>query len=65
MLKLYYVEERNKIFLGEVATNHSMSVEDVINLLDLDLEDIFLKQKGWDDYDYNCLTLINEQEEKK
>lgn len=51
-MKLYY----NDLLLGEVLTNHSMSIEDMIYILDLDLDE-WAQAQGWEDWDYEALRL--------
>ncbi|MCL1696286.1 hypothetical protein [Lysinibacillus sp. BPa_S21] len=53
-MKLVYVHDENNVeVLTEVVTNHSMSVEDILDLTDFDLN-------AWadgEDYDYNALQV--------
>lgn len=51
-MKLYY----NDILLGEVLTNHSISIEDMVNILDLNLDE-WAQAQGWNDYDYEALRI--------
>ena len=55
-MKLVYDESGERIVLGEVLTNHSMSIEDVIDLLEIDMEQ-FAYDRGWDDWNYEALKL--------
>ena len=55
-MKLVYDENGERIVLGEVLTNHSMSVEDVIDLLEIDM-DQFAYDRGWDGWNYEALKL--------
>ena len=55
-MKLVYVANGERIVLGEVLTNHSMSIEDVIDLLEIDMEQ-FAYDRGWDDWNYEALKL--------
>lgn len=55
-MKLVYAESGERIVLGEVLTNHSMSIEDVIDLLEIDMEQ-FAYDRGWDDWNYEALKL--------
>lgn len=55
-MKLLYEENGERIVLGEVLTNHSMSIEDVIELLEIDM-DQFAHDRGWDDWNYESLKL--------
>lgn len=57
MMKLVYVHADNdQEVLGEVMTSHSISVEDALELLNIDMED-YSQQQGWEDYDYNALRV--------
>lgn len=57
MMKLVYVHaENDQEVLGEVMTSHSISVEDALELLNIDMED-YSQQQGWEDYDYNALRV--------
>lgn len=51
-MKLFY----GNMLLGEVITNHSMSIEDAIELLDINMDDV-AKENGWDDWDYEELRM--------
>lgn len=56
-MKLVYVHADNdQEVLGEVMTSHSISVEDALELLNIDMED-YSQQQGWEDYDYNALRV--------
>lgn len=50
--KLYY----DNIFLGEVFTNHSMSIEDMLKILDIDMN-TYAVTHGWDDWEYESLRM--------
>ncbi|GEM_PF-3288225 len=53
-MKLVYVHSENNVeVLTEIVSNHSMSVEDLLNLTEFDLD-------AWadgEDYDYNSLKV--------
>lgn len=51
-MKLMYDE----IVLGEILTNHSMSIEDAIELLEIDM-DLYAEEQGWDDWEYESLRM--------
>lgn len=55
MYKLFYGE----ILLAEVMANHSMSIEDIIESQDIDMDE-FARQQGWDDWDYEELRIVIE-----
>jgi hypothetical protein len=50
MVKLFY----DDILLGEVLTNHSMSIEDILNILNIDM-DKYASEQGWDDWNFESL----------
>lgn len=51
-MKLLY----DQIVLGEILTNKSMSIEDAIELLEIDM-DLYAQEQGWDNWDYECLSI--------
>lgn len=51
-MKLYY----DTILLGEIMTNHSMTVDEALDCLGIDMDEYAL-EKGWDDWDYEELRL--------
>lgn len=56
-IQLMYVHETNeKEVLGEILTNKSLSVEDALDILEINMEE-YTQQQGWDDYDPNALEL--------
>lgn len=52
MKLVYNHSEENVEVLAEVTTNHSMSVEDIIKLVDINLDEVL-----GEDYDYNALAV--------
>ena len=55
-MKLYYNDNGNKILLTEVMTNHSMSIDDALNLAGIDM-DKWAEDQGWDNWDYGALEM--------
>ena len=51
-MKLFYED----LLIGEVVTNHSMSIEDIFELLGIDM-DMIAEENGWDDWDYEKLRV--------
>lgn len=52
-------QERNdnmRLFLLEIITNQSMTVDEALNCLGINMDE-FASTKGWDDWDYECLRL--------
>ena len=60
MTKLFYIDTEVVAYLGEVMTNHSMTVEETLNSLDLDLNDVAkIVDCDVDELDYNALKLTD------
>ncbi|HIX42795.1 MAG TPA: hypothetical protein H9983_05925 [Candidatus Kurthia intestinigallinarum] len=51
-MKVIYNDCDEKIVLGEIMTNHSLSVFEAIDILGIDLEE-WRESLGWEDYDLN------------
>lgn len=51
-MKVIYNDCGEKIVLGEIMTNHSLSVFEAIDILGIDLEE-WRESLGWEDYDLN------------
>lgn len=49
---LYY----DTILLGVIFTNQSLTVDEALNCLGINMDEFAYKQ-GWDDWDYECLRL--------
>jgi len=54
-MKVIYNDCDEKIVLGEIMTNHSLSVFEAIDILGIDLEE-WRESLGWEDYDPNCFA---------
>ena len=52
-MKVIYNDCDEKIVLGEIMTNHSLSVFEAIDILGIDLEE-WRESLGWEAYDSNC-----------
>lgn len=52
MAKLYYED----ILVEDIVTNRSMSVDEVLEIIDFD-EEKFISDNGFDDIDYNDFRL--------
>lgn len=52
MLKLMYKE----LVIGTVVANHSMSIDDVLELLEIDMDE-FARKNGFDDWDFDDLQI--------
>lgn len=55
-MKLFYEENGLKILVGEVITNHSMSVDDMLSTLDVNMDD-FADKQGWDGWNFEALKM--------
>ena len=55
-MKLYYNNNGDKIPITEVITNHSMSIDDALDLAGIDM-DKWAEDQGWDDWDYEALEM--------
>lgn len=53
---LSYKEDEEKIELGRILVNHSISVDEAINILDINLDEV-ATINGWDDWKYESLKL--------
>ena len=51
-MKLYYDE----ILLGTIMTNHSMTVDEALDCLGIDM-DKFAAEQDWDDWDWFALRM--------
>lgn len=55
---LVYAEYDVFEILGGILTNQSMSVDDALDLLGVDM-DAFAEEQGWDGWNYEALDLID------
>jgi len=53
-MKLYYNDNGNRILVVEVLTNHSMSIDDMLEYVDMDE---WAAEQGMEDWDYEALEL--------
>lgn len=51
-MKLYY----ETILLGEIMTNQSLTVDEALNCLDINMNE-FASKHGWEDWDWELLRL--------
>lgn len=58
-VKLYYLDTDANIYLGEVITNKSMTVKEILGLLGTDMNKV-AEEQGWDGWDFNALTTETE-----
>ena len=51
-MKLFYGD----LLLGEVITNHSMTVDEALEILGIDMDNV-AQENGWDDWDFEELHM--------
>lgn len=56
MIYLYYKSDDGDIKMGGVMTNHSVSIWDVLNILNIDMDE-YARAQGWDDWNPEELCL--------
>lgn len=56
-MKVCYRYENVDELVCEVTTNHSMMVDEALDLCDVDM-DKFASDKGWEDWDPNALVAV-------
>lgn len=47
--------------LGRILTNHGLTIDEALNLLDIDM-DKYAEEQGWEGWDYEQLSLELEEE---
>lgn len=57
-MMLVYADGSTFEIIGGILANHSMSVDDAIDLLGIDM-DAWADGQGWEDWDYEALQLID------
>lgn len=55
---LVYADEISFDILGGILTNHSMSVDDALRQLSIDM-DTYADEQCWDGWDYEALDLVD------
>lgn len=61
-LVLIYEDENGIEIIGEITTNHNITVAEALDLIGVDMKE-WAEEMGWEDYDYNCLELRTSKEE--
>lgn len=59
MLKLIYKDETGSYQIAAVVTNHSMSINDILQLSGVDMNQ-WADDQGWDGWDWDNLEIIAE-----
>lgn len=59
-LYLYYIENEELELICSTLTNHSMSIEDMLELNEIDMDE-YAKSQGWDDWNYESLYLTTDE----
>ena len=49
-MKLFYED----MLLGEITTNQSLTADEVLNILDIDMDNV-AEENGWDDWNWEQL----------
>lgn len=55
---LIYRDNYTFEIIGRVFTNHSISIDEALELLDTDMDE-WTKEKKWDSWDYDALELVD------
>lgn len=56
-MKLVYVHSESDVeVIAEIVSNHSISVEEAIELSGVNM-DVYAEEQGWESYDYNALKV--------
>lgn len=55
---LVYCEGGEFEILGGIFTNHSMTVDEALEILDIDMDDL-VEGLGWDGWDVDALRLVD------
>ena len=55
---LVYADDYTFEVLGGVVTNQSLTIDSMIELIGIDMDE-YAAWKGWDDWDYDSLIMIN------
>lgn len=55
---LVYADSDVFEIIGGVLTNHSMSVDDALEVIDVDM-DAWAEKQGWDGWDWDALALVD------
>lgn len=55
---LVYADDYVFEIIGGVLTNHSMSVDDILDLLDIDMDE-YAEENDWDGWDFGALKMLD------
>lgn len=55
---LVYADDNVFEIIGGILTNHSMSVDDALDLLDVDM-DAWAEAQGWEGWNWEALALLD------
>ena len=56
MLEIRYEDEYGSVKIGEILTNRSMTTDEALDLLEIDLQE-WAHDQGWEAADPNCVVL--------
>lgn len=55
---LVYADDNTFEIIGDILTNHGMSTDGALDLLDVDM-DVWADDQGWDGWDWEALQLVD------
>jgi len=56
-MKLVYIHSESDVeIVAELTVNHSISIEQALELAEVDM-DLYAEEQGWDDWDFQALEL--------
>ena len=56
-MKLIYNDNGTIYELGSVVSNHFITIDYMLELLEIDM-DVFAEKNGWDGWDYDALEIV-------
>ena len=57
MMSVYYTDENVNIKLGEVCTNRSLTAEEALYVLGIDMDD-YADERGWECWDPEAINFV-------
>lgn len=55
MVEIWYEDEYVSVKIGEILTNHGMTTDEALDLLEIDLQE-WAHEQGWEAADPNCVV---------
>ena len=56
-MRVVYRDETGEYEIGNITANHSMTTDEALSLLGIDLDE-WADEQGWDGVDPNCVELV-------